>query len=406
MMKDYFLLGLKNLHRRSLRSWLTMVGIFISIAIIFILISLSLGLEAALTEHVRTLGTDKFFIYPSMQAGIPGPSSPVHMTKADVDAISKLSGIKYVSYMTMENGGIKFDDKTRYAIVIGFSLDTPDTYKMIYESSNLKLDEGKFLSQGDRGFIMLGSEYKYGKVFSKPVLAGDTIEINNTKLKVKAIIASVGNPQDDKQTYISLEDLKTLFNSGDRVDYIIIQIQPGADLKEVSARVEKKLREFRGLTEKTQDFSVVTPEELLRTIGTVLNIITAFLIGVAAISLIVGGIGIANTMYTAVLERRREIGVMKAVGARNSDILLIFLIESGLLGLVGGIIGILLGIGVGKIIEYIAITQIRTTLLHVVTPPYLIIGCLAFAFLAGAISGTWPAWQASQVRPVQALRYE
>jgi len=111
-------------------------------------------------------------------------------------------------------------------------------------------------------------------------------------------------------------------------------------------------------------------------------------------------------MYTAVLERYREIGIMKAVGARNSDILKLFLIESGLLGVVGGIIGVLLGIVMGKIVEVIAVAQLHTTLLQAPVPPYLVIGCLAFAFIVGALSGTFPAWQASRIKPVQALRYE
>jgi len=194
--------------------------------------------------------------------------------------------------------------------------------------------------------------------------------------------------------------------SGNRADTIIVQIQQGYDLKEVASKTEKKLLDFRDQTEKTQDFSVITPEEFLQTFGNILNIILVFLLGVAGISLVVGGIGITNTMYTAVLERYREIGVMKAVGARNSDILKIFMIESGLLGLVGGIIGVVLGMGMSLMIEYIALTQLRTNILQAVFPPYLIIGCLTFAFLIGAFSGAFPAWRASKIKPVEALRYE
>ena len=163
---------------------------------------------------------------------------------------------------------------------------------------------------------------------------------------------------------------------------------------------------FRKVTDKTKDFSILTPEELLSSFASILSIVTGFLLGVAAISLLVGAIGITNTMYTSVLERTKEIGVMKAVGAKNSDILTIFLIESGLLGLTGGVIGVLLGMGIGKVIEYIAVHQLQTNLLQVVFPVYLIAGCLIFAFLIGAISGTLPAYRASKIRPVVALRYE
>jgi len=405
MLKDYFLLGIKNLRRRHIRSWLTMIGIFVSIAIIFVLISLSLGLRDAMQEHIRTLGADKFFIYPTMAAGIPGPNSPIKMSTYEVELVSRVSGVKAVSYMSVENGKIEFSGKQKYFIILGFPTDR-DSIKVITETSNLKLDEGKFISTGDRGYINLGYQFKYGKLFDKPIKTGDSVILNGYAMKVKGILASLGNPEDDRQVYIGIDDMKQIFNTSNRVDYMIVQVQPNADIKEVSAKIEKKLRDFRDVTEKTQDFSVVTPEELLRSIGSILNIITAFLLGVAAISLIVGAVGITNTMYTSVLERYKEIGVMKAVGARNSDILQIFLIESGLLGLTGGILGVLFGFCAGKIIQYIAITYFHTTLLRPAFPLYLIIGCLLFAFIVGSIAGTFPAWQASQIKPVQALRYE
>ncbi len=405
MIKDYFLLAVKNLSRRKLRSWLTMIGIFVSIAIIFVLISLSLGLQLAMSEHIRTLGADKIFIYPSLSAGLPGTDNPIKMTLDDYEVVSRISGVKAATYMAMESGKIKFKDQIKYFIVIGFPLDK-EAATVFLESGSLKTDEGKFLAEGDSGYINLGSEFKYGKLFDKPVKTGDTIYLNDYPLRVKGIFKSLGNPGDDSQTYLGIEDMKEIFNTSDRVDYMVVQTQQGADIQEVAAKIEKKLLDFRGLTEKTKDFSVVTPEELLRSIKDVLNIITAFLLAVAAISLVVGAVGIANTMYTAVLERYREIGIMKAVGARNSDVLKVFLIESGLLGLVGGLIGIVLGIIMGKAIEYIAIYQLHTTLLQSPIPPLLVIGCLLFAFVIGAVSGTFPAWQASRIKPVQALRYE
>jgi putative ABC transport system permease protein len=202
------------------------------------------------------------------------------------------------------------------------------------------------------------------------------------------------------------DDFKVLFNSGDRVDYIVVQINEGDNIKDVAAAVEKKLRTFRGVNEKTQDFSILTPEELLNSFQSILVIITAFLISVAGISLVVGAIGIANTMYTSVLERTKEIGVMKAIGARNSDILLIFVIEAGLIGMVGGILGVALGIGVSKAMEYVAINQLGTNLLRAAIPPYLVIGCIFFAFIIGAVSGILPARHASKIKVVDAIRYE
>jgi putative ABC transport system permease protein len=404
MITDYFSYSVKNLRKRKLRSWLTISGIFIAIATIFLLLGLSLGLSNAINEQFKILGSDKFFIMPRGQAGAPGSGGAVELTTKDVDVIGKVSGINAVSYFVGGNAKIEFNKQSRYFIVAGLPPDK-DSKEVFIESSNLKVDEGRMIEQGDSGKIMIGSEYKYNNVFSRPVKSGDTFNINGKDFRIVGILASMGNPSDDRNIYMPINDFKELFNSGDRVDQIIAQVQPGTNLTDVAGRAEIKLRKFRGLTEKTQDFTVLTPEELLASFGTILNIITAFLVGIAAISLVVGGIGIMNTMYTSVLERTKEIGTMKAIGARNSDILKIFLIESGLLGLVGGIIGIILGYAGGKLIEIIA-QPYTGNILQVYFPWYVVLGTLAFSFFIGAISGLLPAYQASRLKPVDALRYE
>jgi len=253
---------------------------------------------------------------------------------------------------------------------------------------------------------MIGYNYKYKDLFGKPVRTRDKVEINDVEFEVIGIVDAVGNPQDDQQVYLSLEDFKELYDSGDRVDFIYVQIKPGENLKQVADRTERRLMNFRDVDEKTIDFTISTPEELLATFGTILNILTAFLVGIGSISLVVGGIGIANTMYTSVLERRKEIGTMKAIGARNSDILLIFVIESGILGLLGGSLGLIFGIITAKSIEYVAAVYIGSTILRASLNPILIVGCLLFAFLIGIISGLAPSYQASKLKPVDTLRYE
>ena len=405
MITDYFSYSVKNLRKRKLRSWLTISGIFIAIATIFLLLGLSLGLSNAINEQFRMLGSDKFFIMAKGQAGAPGSGGAVQLTTEDVDAIEKISGIKSVSYFTAGSAKIEFDGKTRYFMVVGIPMDQIDVFKAIYESSNIKADEGRLFEKGDLGVLMIGSDYKSGNVFPKPIKTGDKVKINDKEFKVKAILTPIGNPSDDKNIYMTLNDFKEVFNSGDRVDEIMVQIQAGQNIKDVADKVKLKLTKFRGLTEKTRDFEVLTPEELLASFGIILNIITAFLVGIAAISLVVGGIGIMNTMYTSVLERTKEIGTMKAIGARNSDILTIFLIESGLLGLVGGIIGIILGYAGGRLIEIIA-QPYTGNILQVYFPWYVVLGTLAFSFFIGAISGFLPAYQASRLKPVDALRYE
>jgi len=406
MIRDYFLLAIKNLKKRRLRSWLTMMGIFISIATVFVLISLSLGLQTAIKDQFAQLGTDKFFIYPTalMLAGPGTAAQDTSMfTTKDADIVEKVQGVKELSYFALENAEIKFKDKKKYVMAVGIPeknsgiFDNIDTYKPEEGVFNLKTLQGK---------IVLGNAYKTGGVFGEEVKVGDKVYINGHELKVQGILKSLGNPNDDKQVYLELSDLKSIFNTSDRIDEIFVQIGEGYNINDVADRTEKALLKSRGLKEKTKDFTISTPEELLASFGTVLNIITGFLIGVALISLLVGAIGIANTMYASTLERTKEIGAMKAIGAKNSDILLIFLIESGLLGLIGGIVGVILGLSISKIIEFIAANQLGVGLLKAAAPLYLILGCLFFAFIIGAVSGIWPAYRASKLNTVDALRYE
>ncbi len=403
MIRDYIRLALRNMRKRKLRSFLTLLGIMISIATIFVLISVSLGLQDAVEEQFRLLGTDKFFIQPRGQLAGPGTGGAVELTERDLKVVEKVAGVKAVSPWTASPAKIEFLDSIRYFAVVGIDLETSDLFT---ETGAYEAEEGRVLREGDKGVVMIGSQYKHNNVFRRPVKVGDDLIINDKEFKVRGILEPIGNPNDDRLIYMPFEDFRSLFNIPERIDTMVVQVEQGQDVNNVAENVQRKLLRARDLTEKTRDFTILTPEELLESFGVILNIITGFLLAIAAISLLVGGIGIANTMFTSVLERTREIGVMKSIGAKNSDILTIFLIESGFLGLIGGIAGVLIGVAISKTIEYIAINQLGTTLLQAAIPIYLILGCLAFSFLIGALSGTIPAYRASRVKPVDALRYE
>ncbi len=380
-----------------------MLGIIISIATIFILVSLSLGLQGAIKEQFEILGSDKIFIQPRGQFGGPGTEAGAKLTLEDVDVVKKVRGVGDYSYYAAGSAKLEYGGQTRYFFVSGIPLDSVDLY---IETGAFEADEGKLLEEGDREELMIGSYYKYKNLFKDPVRVGDKLLVNEREFKVKGIIEPIGNPGDDQNVLMSYEDFQDLFNSSDRVDAILVEVAPGEDVREVSKRLEKDLKKSRGVTDKTIDFTISTPEELLESFQAILNIIVGFLVGVAGISLIVGAIGITNTMYTSVLERTREIGVMKAIGAKNQDIMIIFLIESGLLGLVGGIVGVLVGFGFSKIVEFTAIQSLGTDLFRAASPWYLVIGCLVFAFITGAVSGTLPALQASKINTAEALRHE
>ena len=406
MIKDFFVISFRNINRRKARSFLTIVGIMISITVIFLLASLSLGLNDTVEEQFESLGVDKFFVEPRGQLAGSGSAtdSAVNFTEDDVDIVRGVSGVRDATFFVVAGAEIRYRGDVRFTNIGGIE---PDKRKLFGEASFLTIDEGRFFEKGETGYAVVGSQYKRNNFFERPVEVGDSILINDVKFRVRGILEPIGSPPDDRIIYVNVEDFRVIFpDKGDSISQIVAQVETGENITLIAERVEKRLRSERDVDEDTQDFNILTPEEILATLGSVLNILTAFLIGIAGISLLVGGIGIANTMYTSVLERTKEIGVMKAVGAKNSDIVTLFTIEAGVLGLIGGGIGVLFGALIAKSIEFVADQFLGFGILQVSLPLYLIVGSLAFSFLIGAVSGLWPAWKGSKVKPVVALRYE
>jgi len=270
----------------------------------------------------------------------------------------------------------------------------------------LKVLDGRGIKEGDKFKVVVGYNHIYKNTWERPLKIGSTIQMEGYDFKVVGVLEKIGNPIDDNIIYLPKETLKEILNIEDEESQIVVNVYQEFNPIDVAKDIERKLRKSRGEKEGQETFDVQTSEQMLESFNSIFGIVQAVLVGIAAISLLVGGIGIMNTMYTAVIERTREIGVMKAIGARNLDILFIFLFEAGLLGLVGGTIGIGIGIGLGKGVEYIASTMLDTDLLQAIFPLYLIIGALFFSFLIGTLSGILPAMQATKLRPADALRYE
>ena len=232
---------------------------------------------------------------------------------------------------------------------------------------------------------------------SVPVLS---IKINGVQFKVIGIFDSTGTDIDSR-VYLPLDTARELFGKPNTVNVMTVKIKDGIDVEKAAEDIRVMLRK----SYEEEEFVVFTPEQLLSQLKNILGAIKILLSGIAAISLVVGGIGIMNSMFTSVLERRREIGIMKAVGAKNRDILLLFLIESGMIGLIGGLIGIGLGISVAKSVELIA-AQLGFSLLSVGLDYGVMIFMLLFSFSVGMASGVIPAYQAAKLKVVDALRYE
>ncbi|MBW2965170.1 ABC transporter permease [Candidatus Woesearchaeota archaeon] len=401
MWSDYFKLAFRTFVSQKKRTALTLIGIFIGIAAVVSLLSLGLGLKYEMDRQFSLMGTDKVFVAPGSSMGFS--ASTIKLTQNDIAAIRSVGEVDWVSPMVYKISQVEFGGEIKYNFVIGID-DTDAPYSNLMESFGVEYEAGRGV-EGDRE-VNIPYRYYTADFFTKAVNVGDKITIEGKKFKAVGSVSEVGNPNDDSQLYINMKAAQDIFGtSKDEIDYVYLRVKDGAKPADVAEKIKKKLRKTRDVKEGEEDFVVQTTEEVIGSFGTILLIVTIVLAGIASISLLVGGVNIANTMYTAVMERTNEIGIMKAIGARNNDIFMIFLIESGILGAVGGIVGIATGIGMGKLVSFGAAAG-GWSLIKAVFPYWLVIGAFLFSFIVGALAGTLPARQAARMKPVDALRYE
>ena len=394
MLIDYFLLAINSIHHRKLRSWLTVVGIIIGVAAIISLITMSRSLESTIEQQFEQFGANRILI---SARGFQGPGTLSEgLTDEDVETIEKISGFDYVLPGLFRTAEVNFRKDTGFTLIGGMPAEH---FEQFFEDSSIEIESGRIIKEGEKEVAIIGSRVA-SEMFPKEIAVGNKIVINKVEFKVIGILEEVGNSQDDNQIYIPLETAREIFKEPEDVDTIIAQVQSASNIPQLQEKIEKELERKRGDT----NFQVLTAAQILEQINQVLGVMQVVLVGIAAISLLVGAIGIMNSMYTSVLERTKEIGIMKAVGAKNSNILTLFLIESGLIGLVGGLIGTALGTGMALIIGPIA-KGAGFPLIITIEASVLLFGLL-FAFIAGMVSGILPAYQASKLKPVDALRQE
>ena len=403
MIKDYFKIPAKEIRRRKLRSWLTLIGIFIGIAAIVSLITLGQGLENAIEKQFQSLGKDKLFILP--KGGFFGMGSSELLDEDDLETIKKTSGVKMATGLSQAFAKFEYNNLVHYGFISGISTD-PEERALVWDAQTYGMAEGRLLRKGDKFKTILGYEHSLTNLFEKRVEMGDKIILHGKEFKVVGFLDKIGSPPDDQAAIIPLDAYTEVFDSGEELNFIIAQSTSGDDPLLVAEDIEKELREDHDLDEGEEDFEIQTPEQLAEAFGVILDIVQIVLIGIAGIALLVGGIGIMNTMYTAVLQRTKEIGIMKAIGARNEHVLYLFLVESGLYGFFGGLIGVILGMGFAKLVEFAFVQAIGPAFLAIKIDWLLILGTLIFSFIIGVLSGVAPARRASKLNPVDSLRYE
>lgn len=400
---EYFKLALRNLKSRRLRSSLTILGIVIGVFLIITLLSLSQGLKITLQKHLRTLGGEMIFVIPGQLSNPMAMfMSGAKLENQDLKAIEFTYGVDVVLPMSYQSLVVRHKQESEMILISGLPLKKGLDVLKQYQGWSLK--KGDFPKPG-RKEIVIGSLVEK-EIFKNLVRVGDDLIIKGRKFRAVGVLNSLGSKIDDSSIFMDTSFYQNL--TGEKrntANMALVKIKDGYKVDEVAQRIKENLQRTRKrrIGTSSADFSVVTSQKMGEIAGNILSLVQIIVLAFASIAILVGGIGIANTMFTSVRERTREIGIMKAVGAKNSAILIIFLIEAGIIGLVGGAGGTILGVIAAKLIETYG--QVHPLFyFHASLGPSLILFGLTFSLAIGCLAGFLPARRAAKLKPAQALR--
>jgi len=402
--KEYFKIALKNLTTRRVRSFLTTIGIVIGVFLIVSLLSLSQGLKNAVLSQLNMMGKDLIIVMPGDISNMAAMMGGQKLTDEDLKIIKQTKGVGEVAPMDYTSVTIRFDDKKESILIYG--VDIRNGLDVLKNDVGWSVAEGRWPVENKNEIIL-------GNVVAKEtfpgIKVGSSLVIKGKKFVVVGILNSVGSKQDDSMVGVDLNIFKSVTGERTGSKQVMVKINPGVSVDAVAEKLKVNLNENRkrqiGVEKDESSYTVLTSEKVASIVGNVMGLIQAVIIGFASIAIVVGGIGIMNTMYTSVRERTKEIGIMKAIGAKNNTITTIFLIESGIFGMLGGIGGTLMGLIFAKSIEiYFQIHPLFYLKADVGIG--LISFSIMFSFAVGCISGYFPARSASKLKPVDALRYE
>lgn len=406
---DVLRIVISHLTNRGLRSWLTVLGIVIGVTAVVAIVSIGEGLQQSVTEQFSRLGVNTITITPgysgasarSFRHGGGGGTISANLTDKDVMLLKTIPEVEYVNGIVSQRV-----DVTYLAETSSINLQGMDT-KVWKFMTTAELASGRYLEQGDNNVAVVGDRIA-NALFSQPVQLNRQITIEGRNFKVVGILGPGTLGQEDSAIFVPQDAAREVVDDVDPDQFtsIVVQAYEEANMTELSENIEKKMLVSHQVTADNKDFTIMNPVGIQERMGEVTQTITLFLGGIAAISLLVGGIGIANTMYMSVMERTRQIGILKALGTTNWEVQEIFLLEAGLMGLVGGILGVLLGMMASGTITEVGFRLMGGRSVTTVIPLSLVIFALIFSTLIGMVAGILPARKAANLQPVEALRYE
>lgn len=403
-----FLEALESLSGNKLRSGLTVLGIVIGVAAVIAMLAVGRGAQESITGSISGIGTNLVFVFRGSPDNSVRNSRPITLGDASAIADPFLApSVEMVAPMLQVNTTVAYGGNQTTPEVIG---TTPDYFPL----RNYALTEGEFLTEehmlGRASVVLIGPEVADKLFDRRDGLVGETIRIDGQPFRIIGVLASKGGGafgSEDNRVVVPLTTAQARLvrrSVRDQVDMLLVQSISAETVPQTVQEISDILRERHRTDIGADDFTVFTQQDFLSTASTITGVLTIFLGGIAAISLLVGGIGIMNIMLVSVTERTREIGLRKALGARRRDILIQFLTESSMLSLIGGIIGIIFGWLIAFVVGQVA--EANNTAFTPVVGVDAILLATIFSAAVGLFFGIYPANRAASLEPVEALRYE
>ncbi len=401
MLLNTLLLALRSIRRNLMRSFLTILGIVIGVSAVITMVTLGNGATMAVQNQISGLGSNLLQVRPGQRMGPGGGGGAAAFKDTDAEAIaSQIGGIAAVAPEARTGTTLVANGRNWTSSILGSTNDWLTT-------GNWKLAEGRIFSNDELragAAVCLIGETVRRELFGARAALGEQLRVKQMSCEIVGLLASkgqgaFGNDQDD-MVLVPLKTLQRRITGNDRVNTLLVSMQDGSDASRVKASLTQLLRERRKLAPTDEDnFNVLDTKQLGETLSGTTKVMTMLLGAVAAVSLLVGGIGIMNIMLVSVTERTREIGLRLAIGALEREVLLQFLIEAVVLSSLGGVIGIVLATGASL------------GLSALMDVPYIFnpgVNLLSFGFSAGigVLFGYFPARRAARLDPIEALRHE
>lgn len=400
--KEIIKSAVSALRSNILRTSLTMLGIIIGISSVILIVSIGQGAVRFVTNELASFGTNVFSINPG-SSGFSSFAGAETLTLDDVEAIkndSSLTNIKSIASNAMSSVTVLANGEEKSLLVQGV---TPE----ILEILKPEIIEGEFITEenviGNERVVVMGADSVETFFGEDASVVGETIRVDNKTFRIIGVARSdsvLAGGLLNNSLYVPISVVMGEFPNGDRLQEIDISVNDPDQMNQTIDDVEILLRDRHGIEEgEENDFVIQSFQDVLSTVQTITNLLTAMVAAISAISLVVGGVGVMNIMLVSVTERTKEIGLLKAIGAKQKDILTQFLIEAVVMTLLGGVIGIAIGVGGAFLISFFIGIPFAVSI-------PAIIAAVGVSTLVGVVFGLYPARRAAKLSPIDALRYE